>query len=86
MEKRNKVYTTLEEIREEKLRVQTKIYDQKASIANTWNEIFEPSKASTKAEQVFNLVDNSIAIYDGAMLGYKIIHRLRSFFRRKKDH
>ena len=53
---------------------------------NTWNEIFEPRKTSTKAEQVFNLVDNSIAIYDGAMLGYKIIHRLRDFFRRKKDH
>ena len=86
MEKTNKVYTTLEEIKEEKLRVQRKIGDQKASIANTWNEIFEPRKASTKAEQVFNLVDNSIAIYDGAMLGYKIIHRLRDFFRRKKDH
>lgn len=86
MEKTNKVYTTLEEIKEEKLRVQRKIGDQKASIANTWNEIFEPRKASTKAEQVFNLVDNGIAIYDGAMLGYKIIHRLRDFFRRKKDH
>ena len=86
MEKTNKVYTTLEEIREEKLRVQTKVGDQKASIANTWNEIFEPRKTSTKAGQVFNLVDNSIAIYDGAMLGYKIIHRLRDFFRRKKDH
>lgn len=84
MEKRNKVYTTLEEIRDEKLRVQTKIYTQKESIANTWNEIFEPHKTNTKAEQVFNLVDNSIAIYDGAMLGYKIILRLRGFFRRKK--
>jgi len=85
MKKVNNGYTTLEEIKKEKLQVLTKISKQKESIANTWNNIFAPREANSKAEQVFNIVDNSMAIYDGAMLGYKLIRRLRGFSRHNKQ-
>jgi hypothetical protein len=84
MKKRNDGYMTLDEIREEKLEVLTKIHKQKDSISNIWNDIFAPCEATSKTGHIFNLVDNSIAIYDGTMLGYKLIQRLRSFFRRNK--
>lgn len=45
--------------------------------------LFEPPKAEGRFDGMINNFDRIMAVYDGVMLGTKIIRRVRSFMRRR---
>jgi hypothetical protein len=73
---------TIDDIREQKEQILKSIRKDKVAIGNRWNEMFTPREATTKGEKIIAMVDNAFAIYDGAMLGLKLIRRFRGMFRR----
>ena len=51
----------------------------RASIATHWQTLFAPADTSgSKVQQFVNQAERAVAIYDGVMLGYKLLHRWRS--------
>lgn len=45
--------------------------------------LFEPPKAEGRLGGIINNLDRIMAVYDGIMLGTKIIRRVRGFVRRR---
>lgn len=65
----------------------------RAAIATHWQTLFAPSPDSgSKVQQFVNQAERAVAIYDGVMLGYKLLHRWggtmsrlgKKFHRKKK--
>ena len=51
----------------------------RASIATHWQTLFAPADTSgSKVQQFVLQAERAVAIYDGVMLGYKLLHRWRS--------
>lgn len=51
----------------------------RASIASHWHTLFAPADTSgSKVQQFVHQAERAVAIYDGVMLGYKLLHRWRS--------
>lgn len=51
----------------------------RASIASHWQSLFSPADTSgSKVQQFVNQAERAVAIYDGVMLGYKLLHRWSS--------
>lgn len=82
-----KVYT-LELLREEKRQVRKQIKESSDRIRNTYQSIVAPPKQpTTKMESFMNAFDQGMAIYDGVMMGMRIVRAIRSIFgssRKKK--
>lgn len=83
----SKVYT-LELIREEKMKVRKKIRKSSDRMRETYrNMVAPPKKPATKMETFMNAFDQGVAIYDGIMIGMRIVRTIRSIFgssRKKK--
>ena len=48
----------------------------RASIATHWQTLFAPADTSgSKVQQFVNQAERAVAIYDGVMLGYKLLKR-----------
>ena len=45
--------------------------------------LFEPPKATGRFGGLVNNFDRALAVYDGVMLGMKVIRQVRKFIRRK---
>ena len=72
---------SLEDLR--KIKAEKKaIADEKANlIAKKTKDIFAPVPSRDKLSALMGTVNNGLAIFDGFMLGMKVIRRIKSAFR-----
>lgn len=79
---------TLDLIREEKRKVRKQIKESSDRMQSTYrNMVAPPKKPATKMETFMNAFDQGMAIYDGVMMGMRIVRTVRSIFgssRKKK--
>lgn len=70
-------------IRTQKADVKKRIRTSAATIRITTHDLFTPPKASNKMERFMNLIDQGIAVYDGIMLGMRVVRNVRRIFGKK---
>lgn len=70
-------------IRSQKADVRKRMRKSAAYIKNTTHQLFTPPKATTKLESFMNLLDQGVAIYDGVMLGMRVMRNIKHIFGRK---
>lgn len=76
---------TLEEITLRRKEVLGKIHVQKAAMTAITRDIFAPlPPAATKADSLMRSFNTGMAVFDGVMLGIKMMRKIRSYFRRMK--
>lgn len=76
---------TLEEITERKKKLQSEIQVQKKAMTATVREIFAPlAPANNKADAIMRSFNTGMAVFDGVMLGIKIMRKIRKYFRNLK--
>ena len=78
---------TLESIQQEKAELQKQIKDVSEKLAETTNELMTQPTPLTQRERIMSTISKGMAIVDGAIMGYRIFHHVRSFFlhgKRKK--
>ena len=73
---------TLEEITQRKKKLLNEIQAQKRAMTAT-TEIFSPlAPAANKADSLMRSFNTGMAIFDGVVLGIKIMKKMRTYFRR----
>lgn len=75
---------TLEEISKRKAEVKKEIDKQKSIIIECTRDIFTPEPADSGIGSIMQSFNKGLAIYDGVMMGIKMMRRVRKFFDRKK--
>lgn len=76
---------TLEDISERKRKVLSDIQAQKKAMTATTREIFSPlAPAATKADSLMRSFNTGMAVFDGVVLGIKMIRKLRRYFKSLK--
>lgn len=74
---------TLEDITRLKEKKLEEIRAQKRAMARTTQEIFAPlTPAASKADALMRSFNTGMAIFDGVMIGVKIMRKIRLFFRK----
>jgi len=77
-------YRTLDEIRLRKAHLQTEIAKENAKIKGLWNNLFhKPVKKRTPSKRFSGLMNTSVGIVDGLLLGWKLYRKFngkKSFF------
>lgn len=82
-----KTYYTLASMLAERKALGKKLNKSKTNIAADWDSLFTPPKADNKVQLWVNQAERILAMYDGIMLGYKLIQRIAgrfSPFRKRK--
>ena len=73
---------TLEEIAERKKQLLNEIHVQKKAMTATTREIFAPlAPATKKADAIMRSFNTGMAIFDGVVMGIKIMRKIRAYFR-----
>ena len=73
---------TLEEISLRKKKLLNEIHAQKKAMTATTREIFAPiAPANNKADAIMRSFNTGMAIFDGVMLGVKVMRKVRTYFR-----
>ncbi len=73
---------TLEEITRRKVEKLQEIRAQKEAMTDTARKLFAPvAPAANKADAIMRSFNTGMAVFDGVVLGLKIMRRLRSYFR-----
>ena len=73
---------TLEEIAERKKKLLNEIHAQKKAMTATTREIFAPlAPATNKADAIMRSFNTGMAIFDGVVMGIKIMKKVRAYFR-----
>lgn len=76
---------TLEDIDLRKKIVLDEIQFQKKAMTTAAREIFAPvAPAATKADALMRSFNTGMAVFDGVMIGVKMIRKIRSYFRKLK--
>lgn len=76
---------TLEEIAERKKRLLNEIHAQQRAMTTTTREIFAPiAPATNKADAIMRSFNTGMAIFDGVVMGVKIMRKVRAYFRNLK--
>lgn len=76
---------TLEEIAQLKKNVMGEIEVQKKAMMSTVHEIFAPlAPPANKTDSIMRSFNTGIAVFDGLMIGIKIIRNVRSLFKKPK--
>lgn len=79
---------TLDSMLSERKSLGKKLQKSKQKIAADWETLFTPPRAENKVQRWVNNAERIVAMYDGIMLGYRLIHRIGARFspfkRRKK--
>lgn len=76
---------TLEEISERKKKVLGEINASKRAMTTTTREIFSPLvPATTKADSLMRSFNTGMAVFDGVVMGIKIMRKIRRYFRNLK--
>lgn len=74
---------TLEDIAQRKQETLAKIKEQKEIMAEITHEIFAPlAPAASGASALMRSFNTGMAIFDGVMLGMKVMRKVRAMFRR----
>ena len=73
---------TLEEISKRKEALLKEIRQQKELMKATAADLFAPVKPAGKADAIMHSINSGIAVFDGVMLGMKVIKRIRKPFQR----
>lgn len=73
---------TLDMICQQKAEKLSDIRASKQRIVDQTRELFHPSKTTGGTNALTSNFSSGIAIFNGVMTGFKIIKRIRSFFRR----
>ena len=74
---------TLDMICQQKAEKLAEIRASKQRIANNAREIFNPSETINSANSLMSNFNSGMAIFNGIMTGFKIIKRIREFFRKR---
>ncbi|KAA4687149.1 hypothetical protein F3B49_01395 [Bacteroides ovatus] len=70
---------TLEEIAERK---KNEVHAQKKAMTATTREIFAPlAPATNKADALMRSFNTGMAVFDGVVMGIKIMRKIRAYFR-----
>lgn len=72
---------TLEHIRQEKAELQESINASKQRLSDSAVNLMTEPTPLTQRERIMNSISKGMAIVDGAILGYRIFHRAKGFFR-----
>lgn len=76
---------TLEEIAERKQALLDEIRIQKKTMTSITREIFAPlAPATTKADSIMRSFNTGMAVFDGVVMGVKIIRKVRTYFKKLK--
>lgn len=59
------------------------VRESSARIKSMTRSLFDPPKSDTRLGTIMNNFDKVLALYDGVLLGVKVIGRMRRAFRRK---
>ena len=74
---------TLEDIAQRKQEILAEIRNQKEVMAETTHRIFAPlAPAASGASALMRSFNTGMAIFDGVMLGLKVMRKVRSIFRK----
>lgn len=74
---------TLEEIASRKAELKKEIGEQKARMTTTTRNIFAPLMPSPSSNPLMKSFNTGLAIFDGVMMGFKIIKSIKRFFRNR---
>jgi hypothetical protein len=74
---------TLTDIVRKRVELKHKIALQKEKITDTSTELFAPLTSLSSGKPYMNYFKNSINILNGAILGYKLMKKIRKFFHKK---
>ena len=74
---------TLDMICQQKAEKLAEIRASKQRIVNHTRDIFHPSETIQGANSLMNNLSSGMVLFNGVMTGFKIIKRIRNFFRRK---
>ncbi|WP_291528197.1 hypothetical protein [Bacteroides sp. UBA939] len=76
---------TLESIVQRKLELREKLRAQQQVMADITREIFEPLEpAVNKGSAIMRAFNTGMAVFDGLMLGLKMMRKIRQSFRTKE--
>lgn len=76
---------TLEDINLRKKELKNEILIQKEAITRTTRAIFAPlTPAANKADALMRSFNTGMAMFDGIMIGVKVIRKLRRYLRKLK--
>lgn len=76
---------TLEELAERKKKILNEIQAQKKAMTTTTRQIFAPiAPAATKADSIMRSFNTGMAVFDGVVIGIKLIRKVRAYFRSLK--
>ena len=67
-------------LRERKREVRAKIEKSKLLMALTTKAMYTPPKATNRIEALMNMVDQGMAIYDGVMIGMRLMQGFKRVF------
>lgn len=82
----NNTYYTQEALQQRREKINKQLLQSKKNIYHHWQSLTSPTKADTQVQQWVNQAEKAVAIYDGFMLMYKLMHRFNSIsnlFKRK---
>lgn len=71
-------------IRTRKNEIRQEIRQSNAQMRTTMQAMFTAPKAGNKMESIFNVIDQGMAVYDGVMLGMRVMRNVRRIFGRKR--
>ncbi|MCY6331981.1 hypothetical protein OXV64_14230 [Bacteroides fragilis] len=75
---------TLEDIAQRKQEILQDIRNQKQAMADTTRRIFAPlAPAASGGSSLMRSFNTGMAIFDGVMLGMKMIRKVRGLFRKR---
>jgi len=72
---------TLESIALQKAEVLKKLRTQKSSMVESSRQFFTPIRPTLNKNGIMGFMNNGLAIFDGVMIGVKIIRGIRKIFR-----
>ena len=76
---------TLESIAQRKAEVRKKLHLQKQMMTDTARDLFAPlAPAADKGNAIMRAFNTGMAVFDGVMLGLKMMKRVRRMFSSKK--
>lgn len=76
--------TNLEEIAQRKEALSKQIHIQKKVMAELTKEIFSPlAPATDKTTSIMRAFNTGMAVWDGALLGWKLIRKFKKLFRKR---
>lgn len=74
---------TLEEIAKRKAELRKEISEQKTRMTTTTQKIFAPLMPDPSGNPLMKSFNTGLAIFDGVMMGFKIIKSIKRFFKNR---